>query len=83
MMNKIAQATKGGKSFPWGLYQEELIRMSDVLIDAGISSPKDINAMLVDIDNRRKTTGGPNESQSGGDFLAEWLSDTSPEESVN
>jgi hypothetical protein len=74
MMGEMAASMQGRKSFPWGKYQERIMKMSAALIDAGLCSPKDINSMLVDIDNRRKESGGTGDIMSGGDLLAEWLS---------
>lgn len=81
MMNEMAQAMTGNKPFPWGDYQRRIMKISGPLIKAGLSSPKDINSMLADIDARKNTSSGGAVSSSGGDLLAEWLSDNN--EAVN
>jgi len=72
-MQVLSTATKKGSAFPWSDYRERIMSMSHLLIDAGMASPKDITNMLMEIDNRCKTTGGGSVA-SGGDFLADWLS---------
>jgi hypothetical protein len=74
MMEEMAVLRDEGRAQAWALYHKKFMLSSYLFLDAGLASPKDITAVLLDVEAYRKSEQGS--QLLPGDFLERWLSES-------